>query len=570
LQLLRYFLGSLCVLALAVGVTATATVTSDPAPPPDPDHGVNNSTHYTLWSGDKDEPASGKEDWSTQSSSTMQALAQRTDIPYDSPPKAVEQWNRGDLNDFPQTTANESIHPPNATLSNGRFVKDAYTEVFAIQPSTRVRESPSNQSLYVAPNGTVLGTIDYRVEHPANDTAGETQVAWRLEEDDIREVRLEVDGVLETTAAGTHTPTLNYSELAEYPGQSHEVTLVAEIAVTVQKETKTCTAHETNGECRNWNVTVEQSMETVTVRDSVDVVEYDLAVSGFKARYPNGDRGLVVYKNLPWQGYSLSDGRVRGVWRFYSARNPKWDTLVTSTESGDSVSASSLNPLQVNAYPSETGATAVPRQTVTLLDTYGLRTSPPALPTDVHLQVVEQPYTASYGLATRSQTTSRNLSNVTAYGLVRGVSVDASNSTFVEIPINESELTLNVVNESEETVTVKAHLSDQQTGDPIETARRDGYIVLDGTRVNTSENGTVVRTLSRPVGGISARYEPGHWWNQPSGYIADGDSVYVRGTGTDISSALYRISILVSMYLFGVFVISRFTGWHFWPPWRGL
>ena len=293
-------------------------------------------------------------------------------------------------------------------------------------------------------------------------------------------------------------------------------------------------------------------------------------MSGFKARYPNGDRGLVVYKNLPWQGYSLDDGRVQGVWRFYSARDPEWDTLVTSTESGDNVSSSPLRPLQVNAYPSKTGATAVPRRTVTLLDTYGSTTDPPTLPADVHLQVVEQPYTMSYGLATRSQTVSPNLSNVTAYGLVRGVRVEIGDSPFIEIPINESELTLSVVNETKQSVTVKVRLTDQGTGEPINTAERDGYVVLDGTRVNTSENGTVVRTLTRPVGGVSARYEPGHWWTQPSGYVGDSDSVYVRGTGIDVLFALYQISILVSVYFFGVFVISRFTGWHFWPPWRGL
>lgn len=531
---------------------------------------MNNSTHYTLWSGDEDEPAVGQDEWSNQSTSTMQEIARRTDIPFSSPPKAVELWNRGDLNDFPQTTANTSIHPPNATLSNGTFVKDAYVEVFAIQPSTHLRQSQTNQSLYVAPNGTVLGTVDYRVERPANTTSGDTQVTRTLEREQIREVRLEVDGVVETTDAGTHTPTLNYSELSQYPGQSHEVTLVAEIAVSVRKKTKTCTAHGTDDNCRDWNVTVEQSTETVTVRDSVNVVEYDLSVSGFKARYPNGDRGVVVYKNLPWQGYSLAEGEVRGVWRFYSARNPEWDMLVTSTESGDSVSASPLRPLQVNAYPSETGATVAPKRTVTLLDTYGSTTKPPSLPTNVHLQGVEQPYTASYGLATRSQTATRNLSNVTAYGLVRGVTVETADSSFAEIPINESELTLNLVNESEQSATVEVQLSDQHTDDPINTAGRDGYVVLDGMRVNTSENGTVVQTLSRPVGGVSARYEPGHWWNQPSGYVGDSDSVYVRGTGIDTLSVLYQIGILVSVYLFGVFVISRFTGWHFWPPWRGL
>ena len=249
-----------------MGATATSAVKSAPVPPPDPDHGVNNSTYYTLWSGDKDEPAASQQAvWSNQSISVMQEIARRTDVPFNSPPKAVEQWNRGDLSDFPHTTANTSIHPPNATLTDGTFVKDAYVEVFTIQPSTHLRQSPTDQSLYVGPNGTVLGTVDYRVERPANYTIRETQVTRTLERAQIREVRLEVDGVVETTVAGTHTPTLNYSELSEYPGQSHKITLGAEIAVTVRKKTKTCTARGNDSDCREWNVTVEQSTETVTV-----------------------------------------------------------------------------------------------------------------------------------------------------------------------------------------------------------------------------------------------------------------------------------------------------------------
>jgi len=500
----------------------------------------------------------------------MREVAKRTDVPYESPPKAVEQWNSGDIDDFPQTTANKSIHPPNATLTNGNFVKDAYASVFAIQPSTRVRRSPTEQPLYVAPNGTVLGTIDYRVESPDDGSSDDRNVTWTVSDHRISEVRLKVDGTTENTTTGTHTPTIEYSSIATYPGESHTVTLVAEISVAVQKRTKTCTTRAADGECRTWNVTSERSVETVTVRDSIDVVEYDLSVSGFKTRYPDGDLGLVVYKNHPWRGYSLSDGDVRGVWRFYSARNPAWDTLVTSTENGKTVAPSSLQPLQVHAYPSKTGPTAVPRRSVRLLDTYGTKERPPSLPTPVRLQVVEQPYMTSYGIATRARTPTRTLSDVTATGLVRGVDAEVTDSSFADIPINESNLTISVVNRTEEQVTVSVTLSDRATGDPINTTGRTGYVVLDGERVNTSANGTVVKTLARSSGGVSARYESGDWWRHATGYVGNSDSLYVQGSGLDIVSILYRIAVFVSIYLFGVFIVGRYTGWRLWPPWRGL
>lgn len=571
MQFLNSLFGGLCALALVVGAPAASTTNLATQPPPDPDHGVNNSTHYTLWSGDVDEgPSHQPESWSNRSTVPMQELAQRTDVPHESPPKAVERWNQGDLDDFPATSVGTSIHPPNATRTNGTFVQDATASIFTVQPSTRVHRSPTTRPLYVAPNGTVLGTVDYRVDLPDDNTSGDRQVSWTLSDHRIEAVRLVVDGTVENKTEGTHTPEIGYTSLAAYPGELHTVTLVAEITVVVQKEVKTCSAQNGNGECPEWNVTVEQLRETVTVRDSVDVVEYDLAVSGFKARYPNGDLGLVVYKNHPWRGYSLPNGNVRGVWRFYAARNANWDTLVTSTESGETVIASSLQPLQVHAYPTETGPTAVPRHNVTLLDTYGSTANQPSLPTNVHLQVVNEPYTTSYGIATRSRASERHHSTVTATGLVRGVNAEVREPSFVDLPINESRLTLSVVNRTEETVTVAVTLSDRATGDPINTAGRSGYVVLDGEPVNTSENGTVVETLDRSGGGVAARYEPGRWWQHAEGYVADSDGVYVGSGGLAVPTILSRIGVLISMYLFGVVVISRFTGWELWPPWRGL
>ncbi|MEF8854980.1 MAG: exodeoxyribonuclease VII large subunit [Haloarculaceae archaeon] len=72
-------------------------------------------------------------------------------------------------------------------------------------------------------------------------------------------------------------------------------------------------------------------------------------MSGYVARCSNGDLGLVVYKSDPWLGHSVPNGEVRGIWRFYSARDPRWDTLVRSTDDGSRRTHSPLHPLQVNA-----------------------------------------------------------------------------------------------------------------------------------------------------------------------------------------------------------------------------
>ena len=57
----------------------------------------------------------------------------------------------------------------------------------------------------------------------------------------------------------------------------------------------------------------------------------------------------------------------------------------------------------MNAFPMETGPSASsPR--VTILDAFGEATQPPSLPPNVNLDVATEPYTASYGIATRTET----------------------------------------------------------------------------------------------------------------------------------------------------------------------
>lgn len=549
--------------AVLIATTAVVPVAADP--PNSTDHGVLEETFHKLWSEDQD----GATDSANLSNgSAVEQLGEGTDIPFNSPPQAVEQWNQGDHQEFPETNSSVSIHPPDANLTNKQFIKEAYAEVFAVQPSTRARLSSSRQPLYVAPNGTLRGTVDYRVAVPSNDTSGDRRVYWSLKSHQIEETKLLVDGGEETTAGGSHTPVLSYS-LDGYASEKHQLTLQANISIRLRKEVEICTAHNDEGDCTSWESSVSYPIESVTVTDTIEATEYELAVSGYIAEYPNGDLGLVVYKNQPWLGYQLPNGDVRGVWRFYSARDTDWDTLVYSSDDGQQITHSPLHPLQVNAYPIETGPTPSPRQNVTILDVYGTSTSPPTLPSDVHLDILTDPYTASYGIATRTAT-DEQLETVRAWGLVRGVEAERPADEFARIQISESNLTLKVVDQTEATVTVRVSLQNASTGAPINTDDRDGYIVVNGQRLNTTGNGTVTTTIERSPGGVTARYEPGHWWLNLPGYTGDSDTVLLQGTALQILSTLFRIGVPVSLFLFAVFLIDRITGWRIWPPWRSL
>lgn len=548
----------------ALIVSSTAAVPSRADPPTDTDHGIEEETFNELWSGDRDDSANHEQ---SKDGTAIEQLSSGTDFPFDSPPRAVEQWNRGDHQDFPSTNGSVSIHPPDASLTNRRFIEDAYTAVFAVQPSTRARLSPSRQPLYVAPEGTLLGTVDYRVVVPPDDTSGDWRVNWNLESHQIDETRLLVNGVEESTGHGGHRPALPYT-LDGHPGEESELTLQANISVQLRKAVRTCEAHDNNS-CVDWETSVSYPTEQFTVTDSIRVTRYDLIVSGFVARYPNGDAGTVVYKNQPWLGYGLPDGEVRGVWRFYSARDSDWDRLVYSSASDQRTTHSPLHPLQLYAYPIETGPTPSPRRNVTILDAFGTSTDPPQLPSGINLDALEEPYTASYGIATRVVTT-RRVKTIRAWGLVRGVEAKRSVEEFERIPIHESNLTLTALNQTRTTVTLRIELRESVSGDPIDTGNRTGHIVIDGEQVNTTDDGTVTTTIERGPGGVSARFEPGRWWRHPSGYTGDTETVLVNSTVLDLLSALFRLGLPVSLFLVAVFLIDRVTGWRLWPPWRQL
>lgn len=559
-------MGAFAVLVFALVTVPMAALAH---PPESPEHGLNETTYCSLWAGDDDTESQPYLSDPNASHETCE-LAASTDVPLDSPPEAAERWNREELDSFPTTSGSRSVYPSGADLQDSTLIADAYIESFAIQPSTRVRLSPGETPHYVAANGTVLATVDYRVAFTGDEPAENTTVELTGAAHEIAETRLIVDNTTVSTTNGTHTPSHPYALAASNltPNRPHRFTVEADIRVGAQKLTTTCT-ETTNGTCEDSTTTVEQVNETLTVRDSRDVVGYDLDVSGYRGTYPNGDRGMVVYKNRPWLGYGTNDASVRGVWRFYSARDMGWDTLITSTEDGQTERHSPIHPLGVHAYPFEPGATVSSVSRIELLDTFGTETTRPTLPQNVSLDTVSESYTASYGLATRFKDLQRN-ETVTAYGLVRGSEANTSREPFAEVPIHESNLTLTVVNKTDDTVTVRAHLHDATTNVPIDTSDSEGFLIVQGTRLNTDTTGTVETTLPRPSGGISARYEPESWWDSSSGYVGDTAMVSLGPSLGSLWSTIYAFAIQLGVFCCAVFLVDRVMGWRVWPPWRGL
>lgn len=572
MQLLSRSLGVGVAVALLLA-TSALVATQSVARPLDPrtfgpDDDYHHGDNRSLWSRDRD--TINNSALRNQTGSPTNALAATTDIPFNRPPKAVEGHNRAQLDRMPGFQRDESVHPPGATLRDGSYIRDAYTEVFTTQPSTDARLTPERRPYYVASEGAALATLDYRLRVPENTTTETERERWSLVSHNVTQIRLFVDGEHEAKSDGTRTPRLTY-DLADDRGLNHTLTVQANLSIELERTYTWCTNATSPGNCTAWAPQQTTTVtENLTVTDSRSVREYALDVFGFYARYPDGDLGLAMFKTAPWLGYSLPEGQVNGVWRFYSARDPSWDRLVTSTAEDAATEHSPMHPLQVSAYPIETGPTASPADTVSILHVNGREQQPPTLPRSVNLDVLERPYRTSYNLMTRFETPNRTVSDVTARGLVRGAHTDVDSRMFEEVPIHRSNLTLTVLNTTDRTATVHVSLRDVETGDPIETDHSGGYVRLAGERVQTGRDGTVTTTIDRPAGAIDARFEPTEWWLRQTAYVGDSDTVSVQGTVLSVVTSIYRAGVPVGLFLLAVFLIDRITGLAVWPPWRGL
>jgi hypothetical protein len=553
---------------LALTVTGSSIAPTS-GPPTQPDHGVNETTFDRLWSGDPDNGSIPTD------ASAMGELAAYVDIPFDAPPQAVDQWNAGDHGEFPETDWRTSAIPENTATSRGAFVRDAYVRTFAISPSTRAHLSPTETPLFVAPNGTVFATLDSRVALPASNNTSDRRTTWSVLEHDTT-VELRVDGTTVDTASGTATPALTYAELNEEPGTEHSLTVVANVTVTleelVERKVERCEDPDNESTCEEvWLPEVTTHVETVAVRDATNVTAYELVASVRAVEYPNGDLGVGVTSPQPWQGFDLEHGSVSGSWGFYSARDADWDTLERRQAGNQSSTVDSpAVPLQLYAFPSPQsgGPETATNGSAEVLASDGRTAPAPTLGETINLDVATGNYTTSDRIAVRDDESAAD-TTVVVHGLVRGVTVERSLTDDDRVDLATRNLTVDIVEKTEDNVTLEVTLRDGETGVPISTDWTTGIVRVNGHPVQTDERGTGRVTLPRRTV-YNAHYDPGTWWDHEAEDLGDRDQVSVAGSVAGFIDLVFHAGVPLGLVLFGVFLIDRITGWGVWPPWRGI
>jgi hypothetical protein len=509
--------------ALACGCVLVAALTSGAvATPPQPGttaSGLTESEEATLWSN---VPA---EQWDSDATAdtAMQDLARRTDLSFSEPPDTAKRWNRYAHGEFQPGGRDASVHPESAILQSGTYIKDAHATIFAATPSTRVHVDSGDTRRYVDPEGTLRGVIDYRIERPeaTSDSNGDTR-SYRVIDDEIETVRLEVDG---EHVASQQSPRPEFAY--EFAGGTRTLQLEARIGVTIEE-----TIRPPPGSNRS---TRTQTHETsMAVRDSIDVEVYDIDAVVRHARYPDGSDSVVISQAAPWQGYTLSatadashSREIRGVWRFFTARPPRWQRLVTSSEAGTSARDSHAIPVSVHAYPSTLSPRALPTHGGPLIQrTWGDRHDSPksSLPEHVTVEVVDRPYTETQGMAVRDE--SLDPSSITVQGIVHGVTASARPLLGASTQIRETTLSATVVDSITENATVLVEIEDAATGEPIElrgtdTGTKDdpgggaGHIEIGDQRVRTNASGEATVQLTES-GSYTVEYVPVPWFDTPS------------------------------------------------------
>ncbi|MEY7849049.1 hypothetical protein AB7C87_07575 [Natrarchaeobius sp. A-rgal3] len=530
---MQQFLLISVLLCLGGVILSTGIVSANqPSPLETETNELDDNETATLWSKSPNECPTDEEYYEQfgEHRTAIEGLSDCTDISFAEPPETASIWTQSDFESLSPGPASTAVYPDHATTADGRWISDAHATVFAIQPSTIVHQDSDETPVYVAPQGDLYGFIDYRVDVPEGESTDTRTVSWSLVEHEISDTRVKQDETLIHNTSDEHTPQLEY----ELNGSgSTTLTLEADIEVELER-----TVTRQNGS------TTDTLTENLTVSDQHELEIYNLTASIYHAAYPDGDNGVAIYQSQPWHGYELTedgDAVVRGVWRYYTARDTNWDTLIQASTTESERQNSTAVPVYVRAFPSETGPRADPiRDGPDIEEVWGSDSPSPnqTIHEHVEVDVVDEPYVRSYGVAVRHDDIDRD--HLEVQGIVRGETAElvepASGS---ERQIRASNLSVEILEQNESAATIAIELRDAETGTPIElqnrfedhrrfapigTQVRDGYISVGETRVETNSSGIATVTLTQP-GAYSVAYHPGTWRTHDPAYVGDVERV---------------------------------------------
>lgn len=557
-----------CILLLLSGATSSV---AGPPRPGTTDSGLNESEEATLWAKQSGETYISNEEYRAaygKNRTTVHQVANGSDLTFTEPPATAKHWTHFAHGEYTPGGRDTSVYPPHATTKNSTYIKEAHATIFAISPSTKAYINASETRFYVAPDGHALGTVDYRLNVPPDRHGTDKSVTWELRDHEITEVRLYADDELLVKTDGTHRPELDF----ELDDDIETLRLEADINTTLKKTVET--PREINRTLGNGTKTI-RDVETglvddsVTVADEVEVDVYDLRAAAYYAEYPDGKIGVSIYQTEPWQGYSLTeDGsqRVRGVWRFFTARDTNWDELVRSTGSETERVDSNALPVYVHTYPSELGPRAKPEYDgPTIIETWGRTYESPAasIPENVSVEVINSTYEPTHRIAVESRYADPDA--LTVHGIVYGTEAAIIESSASPGEIRESELSATVVGENESGVTVLLELEHAETGapivlqddnrrSPVADRDRDGYIEIADRQVKTNTTGEATVFITEP-GTYTARYEPESWLSAYPSYAGDTDVVrwYPLTTINGWMGVLWRFGMLMLPFVAAIY-----------------
>ncbi len=518
------------VVSLTAG-TATAAPNSSVAIPDDgPAYGVNETRFPLLWSEDLEQRDRTNDEVETPVASEAAfaaRLAGSTDVPFETPPNSVERWNSGDITDFTPGGERTSVHPEGAQLQDGAFIRDAYVSIFAVQPST-VLHSENDSTQYIAPDGDVLAITDYRVHLPTGSTDGSVRDRWTVVATDIDSIELRADGRL-LDSASSHRSTLEYSGLSG----AQNLTVEVDISVRLRHETRTCDEYDGSADSCDglWTTETENLTDQLTLTASRHTVVNRFTDSHAKHVTFAGDTnrtGVVVHPGTTWSRIDVArDARLRGNWRFYSRGVDGWHTMVSSTETNTTRTASSVRPAQIHAVPTQrrpdTPSQAVDAEPPLSIDkTWGRERDGPSLSNAIDIPTADR-YLNVTSIAVQSETLpATTFDEVTVHGIVAGqsrtVSVDDTDT------VRDTTLELTVLEANLSETVVRATVTETATGEPITTGRVE--VGNRSAAVNAS-GGALLELEDRPSGLVEGEYVPAEWWRANHLYAGAADRATV-------------------------------------------
>lgn len=507
-------------LTVLLVATAVGTGAVGPAPPgveSGERHGLSEREYAVLWSRDADQRGTVQADEGTIA---VETLARLTDPTAQTPPSTAAQWTKGDFEDLESGT-NAALAPPDADLSSGPLFRDAHVTAFAVTPGTVLHANGSRRTHYVAPEGTVRAFVDYRLATKAYLATINESGAYRLAAAAVLRTTLTYAGERVATDDGGHRAVLPY----DIAGAAHPANGTFRLTATLRAR---FVPRGGSGETR-------VRARTVTVNSSLSVRRYDPAASVRRVQYPDGRRGLAVRTSAPWATLSLtekasgagvagetgvgsangSEGglgavRIRAPYRFYTARDPSWTTLVRHNATNATRVPSAAIPVRVHAVPTRDRLTLdPPSTTLALADVWGPRTpGPTGLGQNVSVGAVTGTYVRPRALAVRG--VDPNVS-VRLGGLVRGVAgavTERPAQTLTPVRMNV------VTNEAPRSdgVLVSVQLLNATSGEPVAPVSNGslGVVTVAGDRARVSADGRARLRVTDP-GAYTLRYSPAGW-----------------------------------------------------------